>query len=136
MKPSLTLLLPLLMLSSPLHAADGPEQIRWNCIDVGAAGLRWNSDTETYRDASFFMQQHQIVQQKGHLTFPATLGFQADYSCRFRPNIPVLTCEDGVRLFNLNVQTGYATHSKNYGWMDPYSPPPTMFVAAARCHRI
>lgn len=122
-------------MSSVAVAGDGPEQVNWHCMDVGSAGLRWNSDTETYRDTSFFMQQHRLTQKKEYLTFPAEMGFRSDYSCRFRPNIPVLTCEDGVRTFNLNVQTGYATHSKTYGWMDPYSRPQPMFVAAAVCRR-
>ncbi len=127
----------MMLVATPLvEAGDGPDQVRWNCMDVGAAGLRWNSDTDTYRDTSFFMQQHQIVQQQDQLTFPDEMGFKAGYRCGFRPNIPVLTCDDGVRTFNLNVQTGYATHSKTYGWMDPYSRPQPMFVAAAICNRI
>ena len=124
-----------LVFSSSVMAADGPERIHWNCMDVGAAGLRWNSDTETYRDTSFFMQQHQIVQEKEHIIFPDSMSFRPGYHYSFRPNIPVLTCEDGIRTFNLNVQTGYATHSKTYGWMDPYSRPQPMFVAASICNR-
>ncbi len=126
----------LLTASTVSSAGDGPDQVTWNCMDVGAAGLKWNGDTETYRDSSFFQQQHRIVQQKDQLQFPQSLPFKQSTRCGFRPDIPVLTCEDGVRTFNLNVQTGYATHSKTYGWMDPYSRPPAMFVAAAVCNRI
>ncbi len=122
--------------SAMVSAGEGPDQVTWNCMDVGAAGLKWNGDTDTYRDSSFFQQQHQIVQQKDQLRFPQSLPFKQSVRCGFRPNMPVLTCEDGVRTFNLNVQTGYATHSKHYGWMDPYSRPQAMFVAAAVCNRI
>ncbi len=119
-----------------VQAGDGPESVTWNCMDVGAAGLKWNGDTDTYRDSSFFQQQHRIVQTRDQLSFPQSIPFKEGTRCGFRPNIPVLTCDDGVRIFNLNVQTGYATHSKTYGWMDPYSRPPAMFVAAAICNRI
>ena len=104
-------------------------------MDVAVSGLRWNQDTETYRDESFFMQQHRVQQKKDQLIFPAAMGFREGYSCGFRPNIPVLSCDDGVYRFNLNVQTGYATHSKGYGWMDPYGRPEPMFVAASVCRQ-
>ncbi|MBT4300860.1 MAG: hypothetical protein HOD47_06460 [Gammaproteobacteria bacterium] len=121
--------------SSAQADGDGPKSVRWNCMDVAVTGLRWNSDTDTYRDANFFMQQHTIQQNGDQLLFPATLNFAEGVQCAFRPKIPVLSCDDGIRTFNLNVQTGYATHSKAYGWMDPYSKPDPMFVAAAICRR-
>ncbi len=130
-----TLLLLGVMVPAIGIAGDGPDQVNWNCVDVGSAGLRWSGDTETYRDTSFMLQQHQVVQQRDHLLFPPSLPLQEGYQCGFREGVPVLTCGDGVRSFNLNVQTGYATHSRTYGWMDPYSRPQPMFVAAAVCHR-
>lgn len=106
---------------------------KWHCVDIATTGIRWNSDTETYRDASFFMQQHLIDQTGDQLTLPKTLGFSDSYRCGFRANSPVLTCQDPVHIFNLNVQTGRASHSKTYGWMDPYARPDPMFVSALVC---
>ncbi len=114
-------------------AEDAEQSQKWHCVDVASAGIRWNSDTETYRDASFFMMQY-IIEQKGdQLVLPKTLGFAEEYTCAFRANSPVLTCKDPVHIFNMNVQTGLATHGKTYGWMDPYSRPDSMFVSALTC---
>lgn len=118
-------------------AADSSESTgqsqKWHCVDVASAGIRWNSDTDTYRDASFFMMQY-IIEQKGdQLVFPKTMGFADKYTCGFRDNSPVLTCKDPVHIFNMNMQTGLATHGKTYGWMDPYSRPDSMFVSALTC---
>lgn len=124
----------LMLVIAPLAAvADGVERRTWHCMDVASAGLRWNGDTETYRDTSFFKQQYQIVQRKDQLEFPKALGFSEGYKCGFREKSAVLTCQGPTRTFNLNVQTGYATHSKTYGWMDPYARPESMFVSALTC---
>jgi len=125
----------LLMLgaAASANASDGSESRTWHCMDVASAGLRWNGDTETYRDTSFFKQQYQIVQTKDQLQFPENMGISEEHRCGFRGKNSILTCRGPAHTFNLNVQTGYASHSKGFGWMNPYARPEPMFVSALTC---